>query len=403
MNRRNFILGLFLLFGMIFVLSSVSALGVTPGRTTLDSSSEPSKSVPFTVLNDAGQDMQVVLYVQGELKDSVTLSENNVRFSSEEQSKAFNYNVNLPGGLSPGLHTAEIVIMRIPDASEDGTFVGATVAVVTQLHAYVPCPGKCIETDLNVLNEDTTAAKFVLPVVNRGKVGIGSLRANIDIYTPLNEKVASLNTDSKSLDAKSRTDLVVDWNANITPGSYLAKVTVFYDELSTSFDKEFALGDASLFIDSIYVNSFELGEIAQLKILVENKWNKNLDEVFANLIIYNHDNEIMADVKSATDLIPALSKKELIAYWDTVGVQVGVYEGKLTVNYGKGESDQNLEFDVKKDDLSITGVGYVVGSGDGGKFDIKNLLIILVVFLVAVNVLWFVLLKRIMKKRKSHG
>ena len=236
-----------------------------------------TKSIPFTVLNDAEQDMQVVFYVQGELKDYITLSDNNVRFSSSEGSNSFNYNVNLPGDLSPGLHEAEVVIMRIPDASEDGTFVGATVAVVTQLHAYVPCPGKCIESELNVLSDETTATRFVLPVVNRGKVGIGSLRANIDIYTPLNERIASLNTDSTSLDPKSRTELVVDWDGNASVGSYIARVTVFYDELSISFDKEFAIGDASLSIDSIYVNNFKLGEIAKLNILVENKWNKNLD------------------------------------------------------------------------------------------------------------------------------
>src|SRR3989344_3471701 len=113
-------------------------------------------------------------------------------FKKEESSKGFRYKVKLPEKLEPGLHTGDVVALELPKLSEGETFVGATVAVVTQLHVFVPYPGKYVDFDFNVLNpEQGDTATFVVPVVSRGKLGIGEVRAVIDIYTVLNERVAT--------------------------------------------------------------------------------------------------------------------------------------------------------------------------------------------------------------------
>jgi len=400
MNKIIFLAGILL---VLLVLPGVQSLGITPGRTTIDYEKGLEREVTFSLLNKDHKNMQVLLMVQGELNDSVTLFDSLVEFLPSEENKQFKYKIKLPDKIAdePGLHTAEIVALEIPKASEDGTYVGATVAVVSQLHVYVPCPGKCIEADLNVIDaEENSTATFIVPVINRGELGIGDIRATIDIYTSLNEKVATVETDYSSLEPGKRTELSGKWKVNVPSGDYLAKVTVFYDGESKTFEKQFMVGSQLLTIESILVNNFRLGEIAKLQILVENHWSQELQGVFANLLIYNEDEKVMADVKSAAENVPALSKKELIAYWDTIGVKEGEYSGKLMVIYGEKSADRNLLLKVSEDSLDITGVGYAIRP-QGKGVNITTALVILVVILLIVNLAWFIFFSRFMKKRRE--
>ncbi|MFA5856449.1 MAG: hypothetical protein WC867_03760 [Candidatus Pacearchaeota archaeon] len=408
MKNKNllFIIGMIYLIGFI---SGVLSLGITPGRTTIDFELGKEKEIEFDILNNEHKNMKVFLMIGGELNDSIELSESFVEFSASEESKHLKYKVKLTGKeklkQEPGLHIGEVIAIEVPSGSVQGSVVGSTVAVVTQLYVYVACPGKCIDTDLNVFDaESNGTATFVVPVVNRGKTGIGNVRAIIDIYSPMNEKLDSVQSDSAALDVGSRTELTAKWDIKLGTGSYLAKVTVFFDEESKSIDKQFNVGDKALSIESIFVNNFQLGQIAKLQILVENRWNQDLNSVYANLLVYNDEQQVMADIKSAGENLPPLTKKELIAYWDTVGVAEGEYTGKLMVKYGEKSADRNLVLKVGEDNLDVTGVGYAIRPQVGGKgTDITTILLILVIILLVVNLAWFVFFKRIMGKNKSEN
>ena len=406
-NNKNFINILFavllIAFIMILFVSGADALGVTPGRTTINYEQGLEQEVTFSVLNNEHKNMQVLITAEGELSDSVTLFNSIVDFLPSEESKSFKYKIKLPERIAKesGLHIAEIKVLEIPKAGAGGTYIGATIAVVSQLYVYVPCPGKCIDADLNVLDaEQNSTATFIVPVINRGKLGIGQVRAMIDIYTSLNEKIATIETDSWPIEPGARTELSGKWLANVPSGNYLAKVTVFYDGESRSFEKQFAIGTQALSVESILVNNFHLGEIAKLQILVENRWNQEMKEVYANLIVYNHEEQVMADVKSATESIPALTRKELIAYWDTVGIKEGEYDGKLMVRYDKKSTDKNLLLKIKEDSLDIVGLGYAIRPGTGG-ISLTTILLVLVVILLIANVSWFIFFRRFLKKKRK--
>jgi len=402
-NNVLFEIVMIIMISIVF-MSGVSALGITPGRTTINFDEKNEKIViPFSVLNNEHRKMNVIFLVQGELNESITLFANNVEFLPSEEAKSFNYELKLKAKkLTPGLHTGEIIALEIPQANEEGTYVGATVGVATQIYLYVPYPGKYVDAELLIFDaEQNTTATFVVPVINRGKVGIGEVRAIIDIYTTLNERIVSIETDYTSLDPGARTELSAKWPVDVNSGDYLAKVTVFYDGESRTLEKVFAIGKNVLSIESILVNDFRLGEIAKLQILVENRWNQELQNVFANLIVYNNDNEAMADVKSATENIPSLTRKELIAYWDTVGVQEGEYDGKLIVKYNEKSSDKNLLLKISADSLDITGVGYAIrGDRKSGGITLTTVLLVLVIILLIVNLAWFVFFRRFMKKKR---
>ena len=389
---------------IILNIMNVYSLGITPGRTTVNYEKGLSKEVEYSIVNNEHKDMQVILTVQGELNKSVTLFDSLVQFQPSDATKSFKYDINLTDDIAttPGLHTAEVVALEVPKAGANGAYVGATLSVVTQIYVYVPYPGKYLDADLNVLDAaQNSTATFIVPVVNRGNVGIGDARATIDIYTPLNAKVASIDTDYHPVDSQQRTELSGKWDVNVSTGDYLAKVTLFYDGETRTFSKQFSVGTESLSIESILVNNFQLGEIAKLQILVENKWSQDVQGAFANLLVYDTNNQVMADVKSSSETIPALTKKELIAYWDTVGIKEGEYNGKLMVKYGEKSSDKNLILKVAQNSLDVVGVGYAIRSSGGKGTDLSFILIVVIVLLLVVNLAWFVFFKRMMAKKNE--
>jgi len=399
MNKIMFLAGILL---VILVLPGVAALGITPGRTTIDYEPGLEKEIQISVLNNEHKPMKVIItsVMKEDLQGAVTLFQDYLEFMPSEERKDLNYNIKLPEGMPPGLHTGEIIALEVPKSDLEENTVGATIAVVSQIYIYVPCPGKCIELGLEVLDAETDSlATFIVPVISRGELDIKDLRATIDIYRA-SEKITTLETDYSSLESGKRTELSAKWNVSVEQGDYKAKITAFYDGQTEYYEEDFTVGEKMVSIESIIVNDFQLGEIAKLQILVANKWSEELKEVYANLLVYNDREQVMADIKSATDSIPGLSKKELVAYWDTAGVKEGEYSGKLMVVYGEKSTDKNLVLKVSENSLDITGVGYAIRP-QGTGINITTILIIIVVILLIVNLAWFIFFSRFMKKRKE--
>lgn len=393
---------LFCILIVLLIVSNCYSLLITPGRTTINYEKGLVKDYSFSIVNNEKKELQIMFMIQGELNQSITLYDNLVSYTKDQESKEFKFKVSLSDSLAtnPGLHEAEIVALEIPK-EKSGTYVGATVAVSSLISVHIPYPGKYLDADLNIMSgEENSTATFIVPIINRGKVGISDAKAIIDIYDLANNKITSVNTESVKVDSGQRAELTGKWNVNVTSGDYIGKVTVLYDGETREIKKQFAIGVQSISLGGITVNNFRLGEIAKLQILVENKWSQDMKEVYANLIVYNNDNQVMADVKSPNEQIAALSKKELIAFWDTAGVKEGEYNGKLMVKYDKKSSDKNLVLSVKEDSLNFVGMGYAINSSPKKGMDMSSILIIVIVILILVNLSWFIMFRRFMNKKK---
>ena len=66
MNNKLFIW----IFVFVVSINLVNAIGVSPGRTTINFESGLQKDVEFTVFNNEKKDMNVVFYVEGEFTAS---------------------------------------------------------------------------------------------------------------------------------------------------------------------------------------------------------------------------------------------------------------------------------------------------------------------------------------------
>lgn len=391
------------LFAFLFLMQNVFALGTFPGKTNIDFVPGLSQTISFTVVNSEQKNITVVVSVQGELEEYVTIPETVIKMSSNEASKEVSYQINLPQELPPGIHSADVVIIQLPDQFIDTgqMSVGAAVAVLAELNVNVPYPGKFAEGNINILGpESDGSVQFVVTVNNKGEFDIMRAVAAVDIYTSLNEKVATVNTNEISLLSKQRGELVAKWDSRSLPsGRYIAKANVVYDEKTFSVEKEFGVGRQRLILEGIEVNDFKLGEIAKFEVLVQNEWSERIDGAFVEMIVYSKDGNILADFKSQNYDIESLNEAMMVAFWDTEGVKEDTYDSKIFLRYAGASDEKELSLDVSSDAIEIIGFGYVISKGAASSSNLIYILIGVIVLLVVANLSWFLLLrKKIMKK-----
>lgn len=398
--NNNLRLSIVVLVVVILGSVSVSALGITPGKSTFDFEPGAQRKVSFSVVNSEARDMSLVVLIQGELNQSISVSEVAFKMSSDERSKELTYILTMPLSLKPGLHTSEVVVVQLPEKSAiSEAFVGAAVGVATQVYVFVPYPGKYAEASLNVIGpDDNGEIVFVMPVISRGDLDLVKVRGLIEIYGQLNEKIATLNTNEVAIPSGQRMEIVATWIPNVPSGTYRAVATVLYDEGTLTLEKQFNVGSRLLDLQNIEVNGFSLGEIAKFELLVENKWSEVIMGAYANLLIYNNEGEVMADIKSPSYDVPALEKILMVAFWDTAGVRKGIYDSSVFLRYGQQSVQQDFKLEVKDNEINVIGIGYVISreSAGGGLFDntLVVVLIVVIALLVIINLLWFLVLRK---------
>ena len=392
-------IGIFVLVFLI-VTTSVHALGVSPGRKTLFFEPGLEGTYDFTVLNSENKDMKLLIYVEGELSEYVFLTETLADMSSSDSSKQFEYRIKLPQNLEPGTRESNIVIREVPrEQAIEGTFVGASTAVVTQLRIEVPYPGKYAKVDLKT-SEVEEGILFLMAVNNFGTQDIVNVRAVVDIYGMNNEKVATIESGSKSINSKGREEITALWETkDFNSGKYYAIATVTYDGETTTVEKAFSIGEMLIEILDINVKDFKLGGIAKFNILIENKWSELVENVFAEFIIYDQVGDEIIRFKSASEDIQANSKEELVAFWDTEGIKEGVYDSTLLVHYNDKVTEKELRAVVSLNSIKVEFVGATaeaVAVRQG--LNNQGLLMFVILILIVVNVAWFIYFKKRAKK-----
>lgn len=384
----------------VFLVSNALAIGLTPGRISVNFEPGMEKEGEFTIINSEGKINNFVMYVRGELNESIELKENRISMNANEIEKRIKYKINLPEELTPGLHKAEIVVMQVPDtkSEKDKTSIGAVLAVVMQVYVYVPYPGKYVEAELNVHGTEREK-RFVIAMISRGKEKIEKAKAEIEIYDNKGNKIEILETNSVSINALERKEIFAEWNANVEYGKYKARAILNYDGEKVLLEKEFEVGEMVIDLQQIFVKDFKLGEIAKFDMIVKNKWNEMIKNVYSEMRVYDKQMNEMANIKSATYDIPAGMQTTINYYWDTKNVSEGLYNANIILYYAEKKTQQDLKLDIRKDKLEVIGLGYVISEASSTRNKtIINWLIAIIVFLILTNIIWFFVLRSRLKK-----
>ncbi len=400
---------------------SADALGVTPGRSTIDFKPGIETSKTFTITNNEHKAFNAYIYVEDELGEYITIEKEIIPFSESDDSKTFTYEINLPDRLvPPGDHWGKIVVMELPsdflfegddgilgtsltsmgdkpvglieyESDEGKSQILATVAVVHQVRVKVPYPGKFIQLDMSV--QETVPGepvKFFVKMFNLGTEDIAKATATIDILGPTNEVIGRIDTEPASIKTMEKGELIGIWESDTNPGMYHAKATLRYDGEVGVFEKNFYVGNMLVEIIDITVRDFSLGSVAKFDMLAESKWNQPITDVYAHITITDKNDNKVADFKSASLDMEPLEKAHLLAYWDTEGVMEGDYTARLALHYGDRVTEKEINTRVGLNSIKMD----FVGSGAGAVTSQGDILeqypiILLVSVLVAINFGWF--------------
>jgi hypothetical protein len=357
-NKMTFVAGILLVL-TILNISSILALGVTPGRNTLSYSSDlEDNEFSFTVLNTEEETIHLSFSTEGDLKDGIILHQDSAKMLPYEESKKFTYSLDIDeNSLKSGENKGQITIRQLPDDDELASF-SALPAVSTEIVVLVPYPGKYVESNIRILeagkNETT---EFLIPVINRGVESIDLIKADINISFNEDE-IDFIETNAVNLETMQRKDLSAEWLANVPMGVYLATIDLIYDDEIATYYKSFKVGEIDIGIFDIFADDFELGNIVKLSVLVENMWAEDLKEVYANLILYDGMMNKIVDVKSAPYDVPALDSLRIPIHWDTSGIEKGKYKGKIRIVSKEYSTERYLKVEI-----TDTGIGLELESG----------------------------------------
>jgi hypothetical protein len=377
-----------------------SALGVTPGRATIDFQPGLEKTMSVTITNNEHKQFNAYVYVEGDLSEYVTFEQSIIHFNESDNSKTLVYKVSLPERIdTPGDHWAKVVIMELPtgwEAPEGETRIIATVAVIHQLRVKVPYPGKFMQLDLLVQDAlPNESVKFFVKLYNLGKEDIAGAQATIRILGPTNEVIDTIETGSKGVKSMQRGELIASWRADANPGLYHAAVTVRYDGEVGQVEKNFYIGNMLVDVLDVSVKDFRLGGIAKFDIMAESKWNQPIQDVYAQLAVSDDKESKVADFKSASVDMEPFERTHLYAYWDTEGVLEGDYLARLTLHYAGRTTEREVKTHVGLEAIRTEIVGVSVGAVTAeGREAEQYPIVILVAVLVAINLGWFLYFRR---------
>jgi hypothetical protein len=407
------------LLALVLSLGIACALGISPAKTDLDFQANQEAGIKLRIINNEHRNIQLVVYAKGDLADYVHFKENVVRLSENESEKVIYVSVAFPASIEkPGTHDTDIIVLELPKSfAEEGvitqdssvmlasqksdTLLTATTAVISKLYIRVPYPGTYLESRIYVSEADVgQPVIFSFPVYNFGKDTLENIKAVIEIYTPLNERVDRIETEAIKLDAQKEGQLSAEWRASVA-GEYLAVATIYYADKKLELRKSFNVGNLYVSIEKIDVLDFSLGQIAKFNIYVENRWNKPASNVYGEVQIFDLQGKEYTSFKTASvDIQPKVVEK-IVAYWDTTGVSVGPYDMKILLHYADKVTEKLMRIQVNLDSIQTESPVTAQAIAKESALRKDSMLLLIIALLVMVNVAWLIYIIRSRKRKNA--
>ncbi len=360
---------------VIFISNAVNAIRISPDSIRIEF--EPNFEKSYTFQTETAENVQIA--IEGELAKYVSVEKDNIA-----KDGTFVIKVKFPAQIeTPGKN---LVFVGITESGKGGGMVSGVASIRTPIDIRVPYPGIYAEIGFNVrdLNINETA-NFVVTIHNLGKESINNAKTVIDIFDVNERLVEKLFSEEKVVLPKALESLEAFFDASKhTFGTYKAIAHVTYADRLKDLESTFKIGSLNIQITN-YTKTFFKDKIAKFDIEVESGWNSKIDNVFAEVKIFNNTEEISSFKTISVSLEP-WEKKKISTFWDNEGIGEGaydididlIYEGKTTKISGK------IEIILPKEEISFKKY-----------FTAINLLIIVVALLIIINIIV------LFKKRKK--
>ena len=355
----------------IILISTAYAIRISPDSIRIEFEPNLEKSFVFMI----GGASKVEIYKSGALSEYVQLDKTILDDGSK-----FTVTVKLPDHITtPG---DNIILIGAREYVEKGGTVGGIAAIQTPIVIRVPYPG--IYADMEMSIPDASVDEIIgitINIHNLGTDDIKSAKASIDIFDSDKILTKNVNTNQASIKSRSEAELRTQLNTSgMKSGTYTAIANVYYDENNKTLEKNFRIGVLSVKVLN-YTREFLRDKIGKFEIDAMSKWNSKIDDLYAEIKIFN-GTKIIDTLKTPTASLEPWQVTKLSTFLDTTGLGEGIYNIKITIYYAGTSSTLDGEVYILKPEESFISK-YI---------NITTILIVFVVLLIIFNAV--ILLKR---------
>ncbi len=312
---------LFLLVIVLFSNFTSAALGISPAIVEINFVPGAEHTLKFNIISDDPL-QEIEVFLDGDFSEYSSLSKTELVGGD-----FVIVQIKLPYTANkPGFHSLTIGAKTVPSET---SFLGTAIDIRVPMKIFVPYPGRYVEGQLNLPDSNVGEEIPVeLHVINRGKENlfvkpdIDFLSEEGDIISSLTFKQVQINTTGERYFRKFLN------TSEFKPGNYLAKAIIDYGEI-IEINRTFRIG--SLFVDIVnFTKELPEGGIQRYYIDIESKWNNNLGEVFADVVIFNDLENFPFRTPSVE--LKAWNKETLEGFLDTRDLD-GEYDVNITLHY----------------------------------------------------------------------
>jgi hypothetical protein len=320
---------LFIFFILLVCAGSVSSIGII---------APPDRNIVFKPLGEVTLSVSIVnaekmsSYVDGDLKKYATIIDPNQGGGP----RTFQVVLHFPQSLPPGRYS---LLVGASEAQASEATVGALAAIQAKFTILVLYPGIYLEYGIGMDDVNVNETKnFSINVLNLGTETASAVQGSIDVYSPDDEFIATLSTDTQTIQSNTQVKL----NAPFTPSNYQLKPGIYHavahikqngETLNKTQNVTFTIGNLLIHITDSTKEVFA-NATNKYSLSLESDWAADIHDVYAIIHTPNH-----LDIKTPnTDLIkPTTNNKKATAslqtYWETNDLATGNYSLSIDLHY----------------------------------------------------------------------
>jgi hypothetical protein len=386
---RKAILFIMIIAVLAITCAEAHAFGVSPGRKQFDYQTQLDGQI--TIINTHGQSADLIIVARGELSEYVIFSDVTIKLQPSVHESKIHYTVRVPQDkLEMGPNQIDIFIMPISLFASEST-VSAQAGIISSIIINVPYDGVYAMGRIDYNSREKT---IIVPITNAGTERILSAKTSVTILGPTNDIVVSKVTDEKTIGIKETVEFMVPI-AEVPQGNYLARATIEYDGRILVLERNIAIGQEKIAIQSIDMPEFRYGQINRIDINVKSEWNQIINDAYAMIEIMGPSGTLVERIKTPGETIEPFRTATLRGYWDTAGITPGDHQIIVTAVTEGGNETKSIK-------VTITASGIVIQDAtaralEGGGMGIIGFAL---AFLIIANIALFVILFSRKKSKK---
>jgi hypothetical protein len=334
---------------ILLIIVSCPTLAMLVQPPSLEINYEPNKefSCTFSLLNNAEETKTFLIEPRGQLNQSIIIEK---EITIEPHAwKDILCKLSSSENLSPGINENSIVIL---ESRGSQGLVGAIGGVEIKIYAYVPYPGKYIESIIKIENSEINKQiPIQITVKNIGKENIQNIEATISIISQ-NEEVAKLKIPQTTLNVNEEKTLTTYWQTP-EPGDYQANAIIYFDQNHKNTETTFKVWAEIIKIVDVLTDKIEKDTTAIIDVKIKNLWNSKIENAYLELFV-KKDKEYVSVFKGPPFSINSWEEKTTNVYFDSTDYEPNIYPAKILVNYNGKTTEKEIMLEVINPKLKVT-------------------------------------------------